>query len=95
MLNQKNSESFDTYNTCANDIKNQILKDGIWQPYTERIRNLEKSEGKLWELHDSESNFENKRKILEDIINLQPVIADWYNASKKIIELDVKSEVQK
>ncbi len=95
MLNQKNSKSFDTNNTCANDIKNQILKDGIWQPYTERIRNLEKSEGKLWELHDSESNFENKRKILEDIINLQPVIADWYNASKKIIELDVKSEVQK
>ena len=95
MLNQKNSESFDTYNTCANDIKNQILKDGIWEPYTERIRNLVKSEGKLWELHDSESNFENKRKILEDIINLQPVIADWYNASKKIIELDVKSEVQK
>ena len=95
MLNQNNPESSDTINTCSNDIKNQILKDGIWQPYTERIRNLVKSEEKLWELHDTESNFENKRKILEDIINLQPVIADWYNASKKIIELDVKSEVQK
>ena len=28
MLNQNDSESFDTHNTCANEIKNKILKEG-------------------------------------------------------------------
>jgi len=85
MLKQ-NSESFDTYNTSANDIKKKILREGIWQPFTERIKNLEKSQEKLWELYYLDCNLENKRAILEDLISLQPVIADWYTASKKIIE---------
>jgi hypothetical protein len=95
MSNQNNSESFDTYNSCPNDIKNQILKEGIWQPYTERIKNLVKSEEKLWELYNAESNSEHKRLILEDIINLQPTIANWYITSKKILETDVDPEAEK
>ena len=95
MLNQNNSESFDTYNICASDLKNQILKDGIWKPYSDRVKNLLMSQEKLWELYGAESNFENKRLVLEDIINLQSVIASWYSASKKIIELEVNSEGQK
>jgi len=95
MLNQNNSESFDTYNTCANDLKKQILKDGIWKPYADRLKNLLISQEKLWELYGAESNFENKRLVLEDIINLQSVIASWYSATKKIIEFGVNSEAQK
>ena len=95
MLNQNNSESFDTYNTHANDIKNQILKDGIWKPYADRLKNLLVSQEKLWELYETESNFENKRLVLEDIINLQTIIASWYSASKKIIEFGVNSEAEK
>ena len=95
MSNQNNSESFDTYNSCANEIKNQILKEGIWQPYTERIKNLVKSQDKLWELYYAESSFDHKRLILEDIINLQPTIANWYNVSLKIIEGGVYTESEK
>ena len=73
---------------CPNEIKRQILREGIWQPFTERIKNLENAEKKLWELYNADSNLENKREILEDIVNLQPVIADWYSSSKKIIELE-------
>ena len=79
----ENSELFDAY-----EIKKKILREGIWQPFTERIKNLENAEKKLWELYNADSNLENKREILEDIVNLQPVIADWYSSSKKIIELE-------
>ena len=81
-------ESLGMQNMCPNEIKRQILREGIWQPFTERIKNLENAEKKLWELYNADSNLENKREILEDIVNLQPVIADWYSSSKKIIELE-------
>lgn len=87
MLKQ-NSESFDVYNICANDIKKKILREGIWAPYTERIKNLEKAQEKLWKLYESDCNVDDKRKILEDIVNLQPVIANWYSSSLKVIELE-------
>jgi len=87
MLKQ-NSESFDVYNECANDIKKKILREGIWEPYTQRIKNLEKSQEKLWKLYYSVCDIDCKRKILEDIVNLQPVIADWYSSSKKVIEIE-------
>ena len=79
-------ENFESVN--AYEIKKKILREGIWQPFTERIKNLENAEKKLWELYNADSNLENKREILEDIVNLQPVIADWYSSSKKIIELE-------
>ncbi len=94
-MSKQNTESYDTYNTCAENIKNQILKEGVWKPYTYRIKNLLLCQDKFWELYNAESNLEGKRKILEDLINLQPVIADWYNASKKIIEFEVNSGVCK
>ena len=83
---------FGIQSLCPNEIKNQILKEGIWKQYTDRIKNLITSQEKLWELYYVESKFENKREILEDIINLQPVINNWYVASKKIIEFGVCSE---
>lgn len=89
----KNTESYDTYNTCAENIKNQILKEGIWKQYTYRIKNLLLCQDKFWELYNAESNLEGKRHILEDLVNLQPVIADWYNSSKKIIEFETNSGV--
>ena len=95
MSNQNNSEPFVTYDSCANEIKNKILKEGIWEPYTERIKNLVKSQEKLWELYNAESSFENKRLILEDIINLQPTISNWYSTSLNIIQFGVNSEAKK
>jgi len=76
------------FDVCAGKIKKKILREGIWKPYTQRIKNLEKVQEKLWKLYYLDSDVDNKRKILEDIINLQPVIADWYSSSLKVIELE-------
>ncbi|KEQ56929.1 hypothetical protein SCCGRSA3_01928 [Marine Group I thaumarchaeote SCGC RSA3] len=92
-MSKQNTESYDTYNTCAENIKNQIRKEGIWKPYTNRIKNLLLCQDKLWELYNAESNLEGKRRILEDLINLQPLIAEWYSTSKKIIEFEADAGV--
>jgi len=81
-------ESFGIQNLYANEIKNQILREGIWEPYTQRIKNLEKVQEKFWEIYDSDCDVNNKRKILEDIVNLQPVISNWYSSSLKVLELE-------
>ena len=81
-------ESLGMQNMCPNEIKRQILREGIWESFTERVKNLLETQEKLWELYNSNCSVEDKRKILEDIVNLQPVIADWYYSSKKIIEIE-------
>ncbi len=85
---ESSTESIGIDNFSSNEIKNQILREGIWSPYTERIKNLEKAEEKLWELYNSDCNVNDKRKILEDIVNLQPVISNWYSSSMKVIEAE-------
>ncbi len=92
-MSKQNSESFDTYNTCANEIKNRILKEGIWKPYTNRIKSLLLCQDKFWELYNSESDLAHKRVVLEDLVNLQSLIAEWYKSSKKIIEFETNSGV--
>ena len=92
MLKQ-NTESFDAYNSCADEIKNKILKEGIWKPYTNRIKTLLLCQDKFWDLYSTESNLEHKRVVLEDLVNLQSIIADWYKSSKKIIEFETNSGV--
>ncbi len=81
-------ESLGIQNLCPNEIKRQILREGIWESYTDRVKNLLHTQEKLWELYSLESNLDNKRKILEDIVNLQPVIANWYASSLKVIDLE-------
>jgi len=81
-------ESLGMQNMCPNEIRNKILREGIWESFTERMKNLLETQEKLWELYNVDSNLENKRKVLEDIVSLQPVIADWYYSSKKIIEIE-------
>jgi len=43
----------------------------------------------LWKLYEQESYIDAKRMILEDIINMQSAINDWYSESRKFIEIDV------
>ncbi len=76
------------FDVCAVEIKKKILRDGIWTPYTERIKNLEKVQEKLWKLYYCNCSVDSKRKILEDIVNLQPVISNWYSSSLKVIEIE-------
>jgi len=83
-----NIESIGIDNLYSDEIRNKILREGIWKPYTERIKNLERVQEELWKLYDSNCNVDDKRKILDDIVNLQLVIANWYASSLKVIELE-------
>ena len=87
-MSKQNTESYDAYNSCADEIKNKILKEGIWKPYPNRIKALLLCQDKFWELYNAESNLEHKRVVLEDLVNIQSIIADWYKSSKKIIEFE-------
>ena len=37
------------FDVCAVEIKKKILREGIWEPYTQRIKNLEKAQEKFLE----------------------------------------------
>ena len=77
-------------NLNEDEIKHLIVKNGLWPPYSRRIKNLEKVEDKLWRLFTQEYNLQSKLKILEDIANLQPLISKCYSSAKEIIEFDVQ-----
>jgi len=77
-------------NLNEDEIKHLIVKDGLWPPYTRRLKNLEKVDEHLWRIFYQEYNLENKLKILEDIANLQPIISKCYSAAREIIEYDVQ-----
>jgi len=82
----KSSIELGIQNLCPNEIRNKILREGIWEQFTERLGHLLKTQEELWKLYEDESYIEAKRKILEDIISVQSTIHDWYAASQKILE---------
>jgi len=58
-------ESLGMQNMCPNEIKRQILREGIWESFTERVKNLLETQEKLWELYNSDCSIDDKRKKLE------------------------------
>ena len=89
------TEVYESFEIDAIEKKKKILREGVWEPYTLRIKNLEKAEEKLWELYESDCDVECKRKILENVIDLQSIIANCYNSSQKVLEQDESSGVCK
>lgn len=77
--------SDDITKLSSNEIKSKIQREGIWPQYTQRIKSLEKTEQELWKLFSQENDSSRKRAILEDLVNLQPIIANCYDAAQSII----------
>ena len=75
-------------NQCPNEIKNKILKEGMWAQFTERLKYLLKSQDEFWRLYEKESSVDSQIRILEDIVNIQATIHDWYTASRKFVGAD-------
>ncbi len=75
----------DVTNLTSNEIKSKIQRDGIWPQYTQRIKSLERTEKEFWNLFVQETDSSQKRAILEDLVNLQPVIANCYDAAQSIL----------
>ena len=75
----------DVTKLTSNEIKSKIQREGIWPQYTKRIKSLERTEKEFWNLFAQENDSSQKRAILEDLVNLQPVIANCYDAAQKIL----------
>ncbi len=75
----------DVTNLTSNEIKSKIQREGIWPQYTQRIKSLERTEKEFWKLFVQENDASQKRAILEDLVNLQPVIANCYDAAQKLL----------
>jgi hypothetical protein len=75
----------DITNLSSSEIKSKIQREGIWPQYTKRIKSLERTEKEFWNLFSQETDSIRKRAILEDLVNLQPVIANCYDAAQSIL----------
>jgi len=78
--------SEDISKLSANEIKSKIQREGIWPQYTQRIKSLERTEKEFWELFVQETNSSLKRAILEDLVNLQPILSRCYDTAQTMLQ---------
>ena len=81
---------FDITNLSSAEIKSKIQREGIWPQYTQRIKSLERAENEFWELFSQETDSARKRTILEDLVNLQPVISRCYDTAQSMLQPNVE-----
>ena len=75
----------DVTNLTSNELKSKIQREGIWPQYTQRIKSLERTEKEFWKLFAQENDSGRKRVILEDLVNLQPIMANCYDAAQNLL----------
>lgn len=69
----------------SNKLKSKIQREGIWPQYTQRIKSLERAEREFWKLFAQENDPGRKCAILEDLVNMQPVISRCYDTAKTML----------
>lgn len=82
-MSTKRSE--DISNLSSNELKSKIQREGIWPQYTQRIKTLERTEKEFWKLFAQENDSLRKRAILEDLVNLQPILSNCYTAAVSML----------
>lgn len=81
---------FDITNLSSAEIKSKIQRDGIWPQYTQRIKTLERAEKEFWKLFTNENDPGRRCAILEDIVNLQPIISRCYDTAQTMLQPSVE-----
>lgn len=81
---------FDITNLSAAEIKSKIQREGIWPQYTQRIKTLERTEKEFWKLFEQETDSVRKQTLLEDLVNLQPVISRCYDTAQTMLQPNVE-----
>ena len=76
---------FDITSLSSAEIKSKIQREGIWPQYTQRIKSLERAEKEFWILFSQENDSARKRAILEDLVNLQPILSRCYDAATTML----------
>jgi len=73
--------------------KFELARDGLWEQHLERIDQLETVLKLAWENYHMETDASKKVRILETIVNIQPLLSMYYQASQKVIQHDVKKQL--
>ena len=81
---------FNIENLSSTEIKSKIQRDGIWPQYTQRIKSLERAEREFWKLFEQETDSTRKQTLLEDLVNLQPVISRCYDTAQTMLQPNVE-----
>ena len=79
---------FDISHLSSAEIKCKIQRNGIWPQYTQRLKSLERAQKELWNLFAEENDTGRKRVILEELVNLQSVLANCYDTAKTMLLQD-------
>ncbi len=83
-MSTKHSKDNDSQ-LSSSELKSKIQREGIWPQYTQRIKSLERTEKEFWKLFAQENDSARKRAILEDLVNLQPIIANCYASAQSML----------
>ena len=81
-------------NLNCDEVKHILLQNGLWPQFTKRIKNLERVEQEFWNLYQIQVDSEQKTRTLENIANLQSIIANCYAAAKEFLIASKKGELQ-
>ncbi len=77
----------------AEKRKYELAKEGLWEQHLERIDQLETALKLAWQNYHREQDPSRKVRILETIVNIQPLLSMYYQASQKVVEHDVKKQL--
>ena len=74
----------------ADKRKFELTKEGLWEQHLERIDQLETALKLTWQNYHREKDPSKKVRILETVVNMQPLLSMYYQASQKVIQHDAK-----
>jgi hypothetical protein len=69
-----------------------IVKEGFVDQHLERIDQLELVNREFWKLYNEEKDNSKKVQILENIAELQEYICPYYDASRYVMEQQIKND---
>jgi hypothetical protein len=79
-------------NLSCEEVKHVLLRHGMWPQYTRRIKNLEKAEQEFWNIYNQEIDLAKKTRVLENIANMQSIIANCYASAKEFLAESKKGD---
>lgn len=70
--------------------KFEFMQQGLFEQHLERIRELETSLKLAWENYHLEKDPSKRTRILQIIVNMQPILSTYYEATQYVIEDDAQ-----
>lgn len=74
--------------------KFDLQKAGLWNQHLERIDQLETILKFSWQNYHRTTEPLARQRILDSIMNIQPLLSTYYSASQEVIERDAQKDIQ-